>query len=46
MSDLRESGSIEQDAMSFYLDRDEVYKPETEDKGIAEITKKETDQPN
>ena len=38
LSDLRESGSIEQDAdIVMFLYRDEVYNPETEYKGVAEV---------
>ncbi|MFV0504951.1 MAG: replicative DNA helicase [Lachnospirales bacterium] len=38
LSDLRDSGAIEQDAdLVIFLHREEYYDPETEDKGMAEV---------
>ena len=38
LSDLSSSGSIEQDASTvIFLYRDEVYNPDTQDKGVCEV---------
>lgn len=38
LADLRDSGAIEQDAdVVLFLYREEVYRPETEEKGVAEV---------
>ena len=38
LADLRESGSLEQDAdVVMFLYRDEIYNPESADRGTAEV---------